>query len=151
MRVEDIIEALPDLNNQERASIIAACTLLQEKVAEVSSPEGMLWRGFQVFAEDSGFEIPPEAFMLKNKGWPGYKKKAALFDAWLMDQVGSMTEAEKAHAYRVAARCLMRLLDEWGVMRTTTALMGHTHNITHALNEQFPGYAAAGQLRRALL
>lgn len=151
LTVADILRTLPALSERERVSIVAACAMLSTNVEAADQPQELLWRGYRMHADEMGIALPVLGFAMKSSTWPAFRKKAVEFDEWLTRMVGDMTLDERTHSYRVVARCVMAMCEEMQLVLTPTTLMQQAGNATQALNLAFPGYAASGLLRRALL
>jgi len=148
-----ILGALPGLTSSERAKVVAACQVLGTEAADdsrPSTPEELLWRGYQRFGEESGVVLPPLSVVKKMSAYAGFRAASQALDPWILEHFKIQDESQRAKAYRVVGRCVMRMIEGFDAPWTPATLMRQAASATAAVDLQFPGYAQAGWLPSTL-
>lgn len=154
MKFEDIIDVLPKLTAQQRGQIAVRCTMLGTEVVIQKScePAELLWRGFIRVTEERDIILSSVAMAQNAASWPAFKRTCRRLDDWVKGCMAPESETERVKAYRIIADCIVRMIESWdNVPVLPSTLFKQAENATQAVEAQFPGYAAAGLLRRYVL
>ena len=154
MRIDKaaILAALGSLSPQERSEIAAACTALgtaKSQQGAVEEASDLLWRGYARHMRGSVL-VPPVGVMCRTQGWSAFERAADALEPWIVKHFQPVDQQERRHAYNLVARCILTSLSARDIPWNARVLMQQAANATQAVEAEFPGYAAAGVLRRTL-
>tara|TARA_R100001460_G_scaffold27881_4_gene55902 strand:+ start:2691 stop:3161 length:471 start_codon:yes stop_codon:yes gene_type:complete len=154
MKLDAIIDALAELNADQRAQIVARCKLLgaaESKSPGVDAPEELMWAGYVRELERRHMSVPMLGIIRKARGWSRFKDSTKALDEWISAYFSPEDQTERRRAFRIAADCVVRMIDEWDTPLIPSTLLRHAESASQAIEMQFPGYASAGLLRRYVL
>jgi len=148
---DDVMAALPGMSPEQRRCVVVACNVLGMEVGGgVDAPEDLLWRGYTRYAEECRVLLPSVGYARKMRDWAKLKRACQDLDPWVRKHFEIEDETERAAAYRLVARCVMRMVDDMELSWLPRILMQQAANATQAVERQFPGYAQGGLLRTVL-
>lgn len=147
--IQTVWAALPLLTRDELDQIITRVSALRslgpgEKLGAREDPDTTVVLGviYDVLRAEGLVVMPAD--MRGTTGYSSFARKVPDVMAYLRKNITNRTQ--QAALLRVGVDLIRRYLVKSGIPAGTRTLMAHVHRIPEVIEQQFPGYAAAGML-----